>query len=157
MTAKLSIIGVGNREMGDDGIGVILVDRLRGQRERGEWAVEGVELVSAGTDTVLAGAVMAEAPASLVLDAAMMDAPAGEIRFLPAGEAETDVKWWGGTTHSVPLSGILELVRALRPEPRLTVAAIQPSVVAAGKGLSPELESRLPEMLEKIKEEVSLP
>ncbi len=156
MAPRLAIIGVGNPGMGDDGIGVVLVERLRAQVQSGEWAPEGVELVSAGIDTLLAGAVMAEAPRTLVLDTAVMGAPAGEIRFFSPGEAEVGVRAWGGTVHSVPLSGILDLVRGLCPGQRLRIAAIQPSSLGPRDGLSRELESRVPEMLQKIKEEVSL-
>ena len=155
MAAKLSIIGVGNREMGDDGIGVILVERLRGQIERGEWAAGGIELVSAGTDPLLAGAVAAESPRTLILDAAKMDAPAGEIRFFQADDAAIPSQAW--TTHSLPLSGVLELLTDLGRAAGLRVAGIQPASMEPGQGISPQLESRVPEMLEKIKEEVLLP
>lgn len=155
MAAKLSIIGVGNREMGDDGIGIHLVELLSGQMESGDWAPESVELVSAGTDSVLAGALAADSSRVLLLDAALMNAPAGEIRFFAAEDADIPEEAWS-STHSLPLSGVLELMRSLGCAARIRVAAIQPASLGPWEGLSPELADRVPQMLSKIKEEVSL-
>ena len=34
----MTVIGLGNSEMGDDGIGVALVEMLRAEQEAGRWA-----------------------------------------------------------------------------------------------------------------------
>jgi hydrogenase maturation protease len=159
MAEKLAIIGMGNQEMGDDGIGVYLVEKLKEELACGAWTPEDryeLELVSAGTDSILAGACLAEAARAILLDAADMRASPGEMRFFSAEEADLGAGKPSGSTHSLPLGGILDMIRSLGCPTRLRIAGIQPASVHPAATLSRTLEERVPEMLSKIKEEVSL-
>ena len=158
MERGIAIIGVGNTAMGDDGIGVYLVEKLREQLLRGRWkpdCASSLRLVSAGSDAVLAGACLAEAPRALLVDAADMNAAPGDFRILGESESRA-VRSRSGSTHLLPLGQVLEMIGDLGLDTRFRVMGIQIGEVRAGTGLSPEVMARVPEMLEKIKEEVSL-
>ncbi len=156
MKGKQAIIGMGNPLMGDDGVGVHLVEMLRAQRESDAWVPRPeVELVAAGADALLAGAVLAECSQALLVDAAEMGGPPGTFRFFAPGEAR--ITGEGGlSAHTLPMAQVLEMVQALGGSCRLRIMGIQCGQTAAGSGLSSAVSLRVPEMLERIKEEVSL-
>lgn len=158
MAEKLAIIGMGNADMGDDAIGVILVEKLREELESGAWRPahpEAIELIVAGADPLLAGACLMEAPRALLLDAAEMREAPGELRFFSPEEAVLAAGTAERSAHTMPLAEVLELVRELGSASRLKIAGIQPAEVGAGLGLSPSLTARVGQMMSKIKEEVS--
>ena len=82
----VTVIGMGNPDMGDDGIGVRVAELVREEARRGAWR-NAPQVVSAGTDAVLAGACCAEDTDVLLVDAVNMEAEAGEWRVFPAREA----------------------------------------------------------------------
>jgi hydrogenase maturation protease len=154
----IAIIGVGNASMGDDGIGVYLVEKLREELSMGRWSpacADRIQLVNAGSDAVLAGACLAESERTLLVDAADMKAQPGDFRvFAPA---DSRVAYGAsGSAHVLPLGQVLEMIGDLGLDSRFRIMGVQIGEVRAGAGLSPRVLARVPEMLEKIKEEVSL-
>lgn len=156
------VIGLGNTEMGDDGIGVRLVELLREQRDRGEWGGPAgpgrgeVELVLADGDPLLAGARIAEGGSVLLVDAVDMRREPGSCRVFGVDEADFPGPAPRASTHSLATSQIVEIARALGCAGSLRVLGVQLADARPGSGLSPELRGKLPEMLERIKEEVEL-
>ncbi len=151
------VIGMGNPEMGDDGVGVFLVDKLREQMQSGAWrpSAPDVELVSACSDPILAGAWLMEASSALLVDAADIKASPGDVRAFWSDEARFTGSGTAGSTHTLPLAEVLRMVGELGASPRLRLMAVQPGELFPGEGLSPRLLERVPEMLSRIKEEVS--
>ncbi len=154
--ARQAVIGLGNPLRGDDGVGVRLVEMLREQVESSAWAPPGgTELVTAGADPLLAGAVIAECPQALLIDAAELGGEPGEFRFFRPQEALLSGAVEARSAHTLPVSRVLEMMDALGSPCRLQVMGIQGGQMEAGRGLSAAVEKRVPEMLRRIKEEVS--
>jgi hydrogenase maturation protease len=154
--AKRAIIGMGNPLMGDDGVGVRLVEMLREEVESSAWAPpEGIELVSAGADALLAGAVIAESPSALLIDAADLGGDPGDYRFFGRDEVRLSCADEARSAHTLPVSRVLEMVDALGSPCALRLMGVQSGQMTAGGGLSPAVRRRIPEMLQSIKEEVS--
>jgi hydrogenase maturation protease len=158
VAGKRVIIGMGNDRMGDDGIGVYLVRRLEDELDNGSWIPadpDDLAIVAAGSDPVLAGACLMDVSDALVIDAAEMRGAPGDFRFF----SQEDARIRGGglidSTHSMPLGQVLEIVRALGCPPRVKLMGIQVSDTTPGAGISQSVLARIPEMIEKIKEEVS--
>ncbi len=154
---KRAVIGLGNILMGDDGVGVRLVEMLREQVERSEWRPpEGTELVAAGADALLAGSIIADCPHALLIDAADMGSEAGDYRVFRPQEARLSCSEEARSAHTLPVSQVLEMIDALGSPCALRVMGVQSGQMAVGGGLSDAVQSRVPEMLQRIKEEVSL-
>lgn len=156
------VIGLGNTAMGDDGIGVRLVEALRAQRDRGEWRAAPrasgaeVELVLADGDPFLAGARIAEGGSVLLIDAIDMKSEPGAWRVFGADEADFLDPTPRASTHSLATSQIVEIARGLGRAGSLRLMGIQLAQARPGSELSPALQEKLPEMIERIKEEVEL-
>jgi hydrogenase maturation protease len=138
------VIGVGNPLMGDDGLGVAAVQRLRG------WRFEPpVEVVDGGTWGMNLLPVIEDAGRVLFLDAIDVGAAPGTAIVLERDEIPRALANNKVSPHQVDVREVLALgeLRGTLPD---AVAAIglQPSVVELGTSLSPELDPRLEEMLE---------
>lgn len=154
----VTVIGLGNPHMGDDGVGVALVEMLR-EEVQGGWAPAGgagLQIVAAGADCLLAGAWLAECSCALLVDAAEMGARPGEFRFFSPEEASLPGAAQGVSPHVTELGSVLEMLRAAGAEVHLRIMAIQHGGLSAGSGLSPALRERLGDMLQGIKQEVTL-
>ena len=158
----MTVIGLGNTDMGDDGIGVRLVELLREQRDRGEWGGPAgpgrgeVELVLADGDPFLAGACIAEGGSVLLVDAVDMRRVPGSCRVFRPEDADFPASAPGASTHSLATSQIVEIARGLGCAGSLRLMGIQFAEARPGRDLSPEVREKVPEMLERIKEEVEL-
>jgi hydrogenase maturation protease len=158
----VTVIGLGNSDMGDDGVGVALVQMLRGERERGLWGADpgsraaAARLVVADRDPLLAGACIAEGDAALLVDAMDMNGEPGAWRVFGADEAEFSAPVRGGSAHGMSAAEIVEIARALGCARGLRLMGIQLADRRPGMGLSPAVSRVLPECLERIKQEVEL-
>lgn len=157
MTNRLpvSIIGIGNTERRDDSVGVLVVDGLREERERGEWDPVGrdVDLVPAGPDSLLAAAHAADGRWVIIVDAARMGLAPGDSRMMDAAEAAGAPRG-GLAPHAADLAETLTLLDVLGCSRRVRVMGIQAEDMSEGVGLSARLRARLPEVRARIKEEV---
>ncbi len=140
---EIAVVGIGNPERGDDGLGVEFVRRLAARGWKGT-VVAGV------TPENISGWLAALNPALVVaVDAVEMGIPAGGRRLLD-GEAVAAVS---ASTHGCSLSlllGFWERATAART----VLLGVQPARAAArGRGLSREAEGAL----RRLEEEFSVP
>ncbi len=124
------ILTVGNSLMGDDGAGPLLAE-LISRTPAISW-----ELVDGGSmpENEL-HRIRALGPARvLIVDAAEMGLPPGEVRFI---DEDIVVGHTFASTHALPLTFLIELLLEFVPDVRLL--GIQPSLVAFSFPLSPDV------------------
>ncbi len=148
----MTVIGMGNPDMGDDGVGVRVAELVREEARRGAWR-RAPQVVSAGADAVLAGACIAEDTDVLLVDAVHMRAEAGEWRLFSAREAHLLREPAAGSTHVMPLSTVIEMAQALGYADRLRILGVQVGDVRPGRFLSPRVARCVPAILTRIREE----
>jgi hydrogenase 3 maturation protease len=140
---KRLVLTVGSQMMGDDAAGPLLAQRLR------HAPVEGWEALDGGSapENCL-HQIRERAPAGvLVVDAADMDLPPGEIRRIEVDQLDDPYLL---STHSLPLS---YLVRSLRESvPKVELVGIQPRVVAFGYPVSPEVKRAVRRVYEALEQ-----
>jgi hydrogenase 3 maturation protease len=125
------VLTIGNGMMGDDGAGVLLAQRMR-QAPLPDWQV----LNGGSAPENILHQVREMAPQRvLIVDAADMDLPAGEIRCIQ-DSLLTDPFLL--TTHTLPLTFLIEALREFVPQVELL--GIQPDVVAFGYPMSPAVK-----------------
>lgn len=145
MKPAIGIIGIGNPLMGDDGIGVTILNRLKEDPDivpklDGEAgsALQFIELGAGGMNVLH---YLAKFDAALIIDSGNMDLTPGEFRvFTP--EEVTSVKFLSGQSlHEFDLLQAIEMSKKLGEcPPSLMIMAIQPESVSWGEGLSPALQ-----------------
>ena len=142
----MRIIGYGNIERGDDGVGIIAAERLR---DLGFAAVtctgDGLELLEAWRDQNHV----------IIIDTVVTGAPAGTLhrwddcQSLPASLAPTSTHGLG-LAQAIDLAGTLDLLPA-----RVSVWGVEGKNFAAGSEISPEVQSAIGELVELVVAEIS--
>jgi len=129
------VIGVGNTQRRDDGVGIMVVRQLQERVPPGvttiEESGEGVSLLDAwkGAATVL------------LVDAVHSAAPPGTIHRLDAHVEPIPNGFFHCSTHAFGVAEAVELARALNQlPPRLVMYGIEGKSFAAGMELSEEVE-----------------
>ncbi len=129
------VIGVGNEDRGDDGVGPLVASRLKPQAgdrfEVLECRGDGAALMDAwkGADTVI------------ILDAALSGAESGTIHRIDATTQAMPKNFLHYSTHAFSVAEAVELARALGELPRqVIVYGIEGEKFDAGDALSPAVE-----------------
>jgi len=125
---KVAFVGVGNRDKGDDAIGPLIIDRLKGKAPNA---------IDAGpTPEDFTGEIRRTMPKAIVfVDALFMkDLPPGA----PAIAEIEEIGHYHETTHAYTMDVVMEY---LKDETRADVfmIGIQPARIAFGEGLSPAM------------------
>ncbi len=143
------VIGIGNPDRGDDGVGRAAARWLR------ERPVGGIEIVEHdGEATGLLDCLDAAETVYLV-DACVSGGAAGEIHRFDVTAAPLPSFTFGLSSHGLGLAEAVELARALgRLPPRCIVYAIEGEGFEPGTRLSPAVEAAVIEVGRRILEEL---
>jgi hydrogenase maturation protease len=141
--AETLVIGLGNPIMGDDGLGVVALERLR-QR----WSPpDSVRLVDGGTWGMNLLPLIEDAERVLFLDAIDAGRPAGDLVELVGEELPRSLRL-KLSPHQVDLRDVLALAHLRGRLPKDLIAiGLQPGRIEMASGLSPDVEARLEELL----------
>ena len=147
--ARVVVIGVGNPYRRDDAAGLVIAQRLR-PKAPGHVTVMEHE----GEPTALLEA-WRDARAVVLIDAVFSGAEAGTIHRLDAQAARIPQELFRYSTHAVSVAEAIELARVLgQLPPKLLVYGIEGKDFSAGVGLSPEVEGRVAELVERVLQEL---
>jgi hydrogenase maturation protease len=144
------VLALGNPLMGDDGIGVRVVEELRGRELPG-----GVVLADGGTTGLALVGLMEDYQRVIAVDAADMGQPPGCVRKFSPSEVQFRTTGDMLSLHQVGFGEALALARALDlSPPELTIIGVQPKRTAMGEELSPEVERAIPECIRILLDEL---
>ena len=146
------VLGIGNLLMGDDGVGVHAIRKLRqyvlpDSAELMDGAVMGLSLVGH----------LFNREKVVVIDAVDMGRAPGSLCILTSD----DVDYFGSVSpasvHSPGLPQVVQLLRCLmdRPPP-LTIIAVQPRSVSLNMSLSAEVAQQLDEIVRLVLAEIAV-
>ncbi len=138
---KLTVLGIGNILMRDDGVGVRVMEAVRDSRDWGDQ----VEFVDGGAGGLGLMPIIESARRLLVLDAADMGLEAGEVRTI-APEQVANSSEGRISLHDAPFIETWRLCRQFFTAPPATLLAIQAADVNYGRDLSPVLAGRMTDL-----------
>jgi len=140
----ITVLGVGNPIMGDDGTGLELLAGV--QAAMGD--VTGVEFVDGGTGGMELIPVVEDAARLLVLDAVAGDVP-GQVKVL-TGDQVVRMLSLKLSPHQVGLLDVFTATRLLGREPEeIIIVGIVPELVDLKLGLSTPVQASLPDAVSK--------
>lgn len=141
--ANVTVLGIGNILMGDEGVGVRLLEAVQQARA---WP-EGVEFVDGGVGGLSLLSVIEQARRLIVFDAAdfgELGLKPGIARVIRLEQADLEQEAAAGrmSLHQLPFAETLELCRRhLRAPDEVRILAIQVSSAQPGLTLSPALRA----------------
>lgn len=137
------VLGLGNPLMGDDGLGLALLEALRAG-----WRCEpAVDLVDGGTWGMNLLPMIEQADRVLLLDAINVGKEPGSLVVLQRDELPR-LFALKISPHQIDLREVLALAELRGALPtEVTAVGMQPGVIAMRTELSPELVARVPDVL----------
>ena len=139
---RVAIVGVGNILMGDDGVGVHVIERLRRQT-----LPEGVDLFDAGTAIQDVMPRLADYDRVILVDAIRAGDAPGAIHTFDLGPEDLGAPRPGLSLHDVNVLDALRL-QAIAGEriPPIRVLGVEPRRTDMELDLSDEARARVPEL-----------
>lgn len=141
------VIGVGNRDRGDDGVGPIAADRL---------VARGIPAVEHSHDGAALIDLWAGCEKVVLVDAMRSGARPGTIRRFDASRERLPTGAFGVSSHLFGPLQAMETARALGRLPQsLVVFAIEGGSYGFGNPLSPPVHDALQDLVDRVVEELT--
>lgn len=145
---KTVVIGIGNILLKDEGVGVHAVRALQE-----EGLPPDVEVIDGGTATMELLSILQEADRVVVIDAVKGGGAPGTLyRVTPKelmGGGERPL-----SLHQVGLLEVLQMARQLGSQAEVVIIGVEPKEISWGMELTPEVEQKLPRVVEIVLKEL---
>ncbi len=141
--------------MGDDGIGVRVIEELQLQQVFKDN--ENIELIDGGTSGIDLVFMLQDAARAIIIDAVDAGQETGQIVVFSLHEIVEFKKkiFKSYSLHGIDLAEAFELVKSLNLTTDIKIIGIKPKNIGYSDKPSPEIENSIPEIIVKIKGEVS--
>lgn len=146
---EILLIGVGNVLLGDEGVGVHTVERLKK-----EGLPDNVEAVDGGTGGLELLYLLENVSKIVIVDCIDAGAKPGSIFRLRPKDLQVR-KEFRMSFHDVGLPEVLALVETLSKPAAAVICGIQPAKMDWAVGLSSVIEGHLPELMLLVREELA--
>ncbi|MCS6907887.1 MAG: hydrogenase maturation protease [Anaerolineales bacterium] len=144
------ILGIGNPLYGDDGLGVRVAEILAKEKLPAGVVVEVAALD--GVDLILR---MEGWKRVILIDAVQMGKRPGTWHCFKPEEVRLIAEGQGFSLHEIGLASALELAQALGRLPQeVIIYGVEPQTLEVREGLSPSVQSAIPEIIQHILEEL---
>lgn len=145
----ITVIGIGNRDRGDDAAGLVVTDRLRGH------VSDEVTLLQLSGDPMAAIGPLQSAESVVIVDAMGASGHPGKVQRIVATDGLAMAVYRGRSTHGLGAGDVISLALALGSIPEHTVVyGIEGQDFQLGHGLTAPVENALAGVVASILEEV---
>jgi len=149
---NITVLGVGNLLLSDEGFGVHVANRLM------EMTLPpGVRVIEGGTDGFRLMNVVVETDRLIVVDAVKGGAVPGSIYRFGLEDAPSFPAAYKTSVHQIGILEVIHLSELIGKTPETTIIGVEPKSMEMGMALSPEVEDKVPRVIELIFEEVKRP
>jgi hydrogenase maturation protease len=145
------ILGVGNLLLSDEGVGVHVAQRMM----RMELPPE-VDVVEGGTDGFGLVNVILEADRMILIDAVKGGGQPGSIYRFDIDDCPPYPDLFKTSVHQISILEVINLSSLIGSTPQTTIIGIEPYCLDMGMELSPQIEAKVPKIIQMIQEEVAL-
>jgi hydrogenase maturation protease len=145
------ILGVGNLLLSDEGIGVHVAQRMM----RMELSPE-VHVVEGGTDGFGLVNVILEADRMILIDAVKGGGQPGSIYRFDISDCPPYPDLFKTSVHQISILEVINLSSLIGPTPQATIIGIEPHCLDMGMVLSPQIEAKIPKIIQMVQEEIEV-
>jgi hydrogenase maturation protease len=144
------VIGIGNRDRGDDGIGLVVASRLEAA------ALPGVTVIEHRGDAAGLLDLLAATDAAVLVDAAVSGAAPGTFRRIDVNREPLPAGWFTCSTHGMGVATAIALADTLASLPRRCVVyAVEGTSFAHGAPLSDAAQAAIPAVTAEIGRDIA--
>jgi hydrogenase maturation protease len=148
---KIGVIGLGNPLRQDDGIGIILLEKLIQKKNK---FTKNIEFIDGGTGGISLIHLFAKFDIVFLIDAVDFNAKPGDFKFFKIDEKVSSDKKINFTTHEDDILNVLELAWKIGEKSEVYIFAIQPKKTDFKNKLTKELENKTDLLLSKLEEKI---
>ena len=146
---RITLLGIGNPLCRDDGIGIYAIQEIQ---TSGSYA--GVDIIDGGTSPDLLSLVDANIDKLIIVDALRGGGEPGSVYRLEIDESHMadDIP---ASLHGLGVLDHLKMMKKLGIEPhKVVIIGVEPLDTSHGLQLSKEIQSRIPDIMVAIEEEI---
>ena len=145
------IIGIGNEYRSDDGLGLVIADRLS------KLNLSELKILKQNGEPTLLMDSWRDPYKTIVVDATSSGASPGTVTRFNAAKEPLPAQLFHYSTHSFSLADVIELARGLDKLPeQLIVYGVEGENFQNGIGLTPEVENAVEKSIELITQEIGI-
>lgn len=145
---KIGVIGLGNPLRRDDGIGIVLLEKLVKHRHK---LPRNIQFIDGGTGGMNIFHMLVQFDIVLIIDAAFFNDIPGYGRFLTLQEIKNNRISFVSLTHEFDIFRVINLAKELKKAPKhILFFCIQPKDTSFGTELSKEMQQNVKELLKKL-------
>ncbi len=149
---KIGVIGIGNPLRSDDGIGIVLIEKLI---EHKEFFPENIDFLDGGTGGFNILHDLSKYEEVVFIDAVNINKKPGETMFLNIDDIRSKNQGFNLTTHCQDFLKIIDLSEKLKEKPsEIYLYAVQPKDLSHSRGVSQEVKGKLSIIFKDLKEKI---
>ena len=145
------ILGVGNLLLSDEGIGVHVAQKMMQMELPPE-----VHVVEGGTDGFGLVNVILEADHMILIDAVKGGGQPGSIYRFNIDDCPPFPDLFKTSVHQISILEVINLSSLIGSTPQTTIIGVEPQSLEMGMELSPQIEAKIPKIIQMIQEEVEV-
>jgi len=145
---KICVIGVGNPLRRDDGVGLVLLDKLIIKKNE---LPKGLEFFDGGTGGLNIIHIFPDFNTVVFLDAVNFNGKTGESRLIKIDDIKRKNDTYFSSTHSIDILKAVEISEKMGEKPEnIFIFAVQPSDVSFGNSITEELSGKIDSIFENL-------
>ncbi|HMK49294.1 MAG TPA: HyaD/HybD family hydrogenase maturation endopeptidase, partial [Thermodesulfovibrionales bacterium] len=144
---RVLVLGVGNVLLSDEGVGVHVANELM-KRE----LPSNVSVVEGGTDGFRLLNHITEADRLIVVDAVRGGGEPGSIYQFDIDDVRNTPSGFKTSVHQIGILEVIDLSGLICKTPETTVIGVEPKSLEMGLELSPEVQAKIPRVIELVLE-----
>ena len=147
---QILILGVGNLLLSDEGVGVHVARKLMQM----DFPPQ-VEVLEGGTDGFALMHVLLQADRLILVDAVRGGGRPGSIYRFEIEDCPPFPDIYKTSVHQISILEVINLSGLIGATPQTTVIGVEPNRLEMGMELSPQIEAKIPRVIQLIREEVA--
>ncbi|MGE5416410.1 MAG: hydrogenase maturation protease [Acidobacteriota bacterium] len=146
---KVLVVGIGNPLLQDEGLGVHVVNQI----EQMDLPL-GVEVIDGGTHTYDLVDFFCQGENLIVVDALKAGGEPGTIYRASLDELGLKAEEGATSLHQLHFIEAMHMVNLLGHHPKVIVFGVEPNVIDWGLELTPQVQAKMPKLLDFIEKEI---
>ena len=152
------MIGLGNPLMADEGIGVVLIEKLTKLAAAGKLPSDDVEYYDGGCGGMYLLHTIAERQKAILIDCCLMGTEPGTIRRFTPDDVNSVKQMAHLSLHEVDILNVIKMAKQIGQCPdEIIIFGIDPVKIEAQMHLNDTLKAKIPHYIDAIRKEIEHP
>jgi len=149
---KIGVIGIGNTLRADDGIGILLLEKII---ERKKEFSKNIDFIDGGTGGISILPIFSNYDIIVIVDAVHFGEKPGEFKWFKPNDVKSEKLPLEFTTHDNDFLKVIKLSKSISKKPKtFFIFGIQPADTSMRKNLSKILKQNLNLILDNLIEKI---